>query len=67
MPPKIHQLIKELKNAGFKQTRSKGSHRRFEHKSGCNVTLSGKAGADAHHYQLAQVADAIAEVMNEKQ
>jgi len=67
MPPKVRQLIKELKAAGFEQTRSRGSHRRFVHQSGFNLTLSGKPGADAHHYQVSEVMRAILGVMNEEE
>jgi len=66
MPPKVRQLIKELHAAGFEQTRSRGSHRRFTHKNGCSLTLSGKPGADAHHYQVSEVMKAVLEVMNEE-
>jgi len=66
MPPKVRQLIKELHAAGFEQTRSRCSHRRFTHKNGYSLTLSGKPGADAHHYQVSEVMSAILEVMNEE-
>jgi len=55
-----------LHAAGFEQTRSRGSHRRFTHKNGYSLTLSGKPGADAHHYQVSEVMSAILEVMNEE-
>ena len=67
MPPKIRTLLKKLKAAGFEQTRSKGSHRRFVHPSGVKLTVSGKSSADARHYQVAEVLDAIMRVQQEKE
>ena len=51
MPRKIRQLIAELEKAGFINRGGKGSHRNFEHSKGLRVTLSGKPGDDAKHYQ----------------
>jgi predicted RNA binding protein YcfA (HicA-like mRNA interferase family) len=52
MPPKIKQLIKELERAGFINRDGKGSHRNFVHpKMAKPVTISGKVGDDALHYQ----------------
>ena len=46
MPQKIRDLLKALKDAGFKEIPGA-------------VTLSGKAGEDAKRYQEKQVAQAI--------
>jgi predicted RNA binding protein YcfA (HicA-like mRNA interferase family) len=62
MPQKIRDLLKALKNAGFKEIAGagKGSHRKFVHpKYPGAVTLSGKTGDDAKRYQEKKVAQAI--------
>ena len=51
MPRKIRQLVKDLKRAGFVDRGGKGSHRNFVHPNGPHVTLSGREGDDAKHYQ----------------
>jgi len=62
MPSKIKQLIKELESAGFVDRGGKGSHRNFVHsKMAKPVTISGKAGDDALHYQVRDVKKAIEE------
>ncbi len=63
MPPKIRELIKELKKNGFSNRGGKGSHRNFSHPL-CSkvVTISGKTGNDSEKYQIKQVKDAIKEV-----
>ena len=62
MPPKIKQLIKELEKAGFINRGGKGSHRNFVHpKVAKPVTISGKLGDDALHYQERDVKNAIKE------
>ena len=62
MPPKIRELIKELEKAGFRARGGKGSHRKFVHdKSKKPITISGKLGSDAKHYQIRTVRDAIKE------
>ena len=64
MPRKVRDLIKNLQDAGFQRIAGgKGSHRKFTHLqfSGA-VTLSGKEGADALHYQEKQIKRAIEEV-----
>ena len=62
MPPKIKQLIKELERAGFVNRGGKGSHRNFVHlKVAKPVTISGKVGDDAFHYQERDVKKAIEE------
>jgi len=63
MPRKLRQLVADLQKAGFLDRGGKGSHRNFEHlPSGTNVTLSGRAGADAKIYQEKQVKEAIEKV-----
>ena len=62
MPQKIRDLLKALKNVGFEEIRGagKGSHRKLVHpKFPGAVTVSGKAGDDAKHYQEREVARAI--------
>ena len=62
MPQKIKQLIKELETAGFINRGGKGSHRNFVHpKVAKPVTISGKIGSDALHYQERDVQKAIEE------
>ncbi|QTA86189.1 type II toxin-antitoxin system HicA family toxin [Desulfonema magnum] len=55
MPRKIRQLIKDLEKAGFVIRRGKGSHRNFIHPKGIAITVSGKLGDDAKHYQEKEV------------
>lgn len=55
VPRKIRQLIADLEKAGFVNRGGKGSHRNFEHPQGLRVTLSGRPGDDAHHYQEREV------------
>lgn len=61
MARKVRQLIADLENAGFVDRGGKGSHRNFAHPRGPRVTISGKNGADAHHYQEKQVRQRIEE------
>ncbi len=62
MPQKIKQLIKELERSGFINRGGKGSHRNFVHPNVAKpVTISGKIGADALHYQERDVKKAIEE------
>ena len=51
MPRKVRDLIADLTRAGFVNRGGKGSHRNFEHPSGIRVTVSGREGDDAKHYQ----------------
>jgi predicted RNA binding protein YcfA (HicA-like mRNA interferase family) len=63
---KIRELLTRLKNAGFTEIggAGKGSHRKFIHeKYPGAVTISGKAGDDAKHYQIQHVNQAIQRVM----
>jgi predicted RNA binding protein YcfA (HicA-like mRNA interferase family) len=55
MPRKVRQLIADLENAGFVDRSSKGSHRNFVHPRGPRVTVSGKPGDGAYHYQKKQI------------
>lgn len=55
MARKIKQLIKELEKAGFNNRGGKGSHRNFIHPKGIVITISGKLGSDAKHYQEKEV------------
>ncbi len=53
MPPKIRELVAELEKAGFVDHGGKGSHRNFVHPNARKpVTISGKLGDDAKHYQV---------------
>ena len=61
MPRKIRQLISDLEAAGFENRGGKGSHRNFCHPKGGRVTISGKAGNDAKHYQEKEVTKKIEE------
>ena len=62
MPPKVRELIKQLKDAGFVDRGGRGSHRNFVHpKVARPVTISGKSGDDAKAYQLRAVRAAIEE------
>ena len=56
MPPKIRDLIAELERAGFINRGGKGSHRNFIHaKISKPITISGRPGDDAKHYQVRAV------------
>ncbi|MFL5761402.1 MAG: type II toxin-antitoxin system HicA family toxin [Thermomicrobiales bacterium] len=63
MPPKIRELEKQRKSAGFvlPKDRGKGSHRIYGHSIHPELTfiLSGRSGDDADWYQLKDVRDAI--------
>ena len=62
MPPKIKQLITKLEKAGFVNRGGKGSHRNFAHpKVAKPITISGKTGDDALHYQERDVKKAVEE------
>ena len=66
MPPKIRQLVTQLKAAGFRNRGGKGSHRNFRHAKGINITLSGKMSDDAKPYQLGAVIAAIEKTRDEE-
>lgn len=62
MPPKIRDLIKDLEKAGFINRGGKGSHRNYIHPEVIEpITISGKTGDDAKHYQIRAVRLAIEE------
>lgn len=62
MPPKVRELISDLKRAGFEDRGGKGSHRNFVHPNLTRpITISGKAGDDAKLYQVRAVQRAIEE------
>lgn len=63
MPRKIRELIADLERAGFDNHGGKGSHRVYKHPKGTTfVTISGKTGDDAQHYQEKDVKIALKEV-----
>ena len=63
MPPKIRDLIAELERAGFIDRGGKGSHRNYVHpKAQKPITISGKLGDDAKHYQVRAVRLALKEL-----
>ena len=62
MQPKIKELIRELKMAGFIDRGGKGSHRNLMHPSGVVVTISGRPGDDAKPYQIKLVKEKIKEI-----
>ncbi len=62
MPPKVWELIRELEKAGFRDRGGKGNHRNFIHPNVSKfITLSGKPGDDAKHYQIRAVKRAVEE------
>lgn len=62
MPPKVREIIKELEKAGFINRGGKSDHRNFVHpKVAKPITISGKAGDDAKHYQIKSTKMAIEE------
>jgi predicted RNA binding protein YcfA (HicA-like mRNA interferase family) len=64
MPPKVRDLITELEKAGFVNRSGKGSHRNFVHPDvKYPVTISGRPGDDAKHYQVRAVRLALKELM----
>lgn len=63
MPPKIRNLIAGLEKEGFVNRGGKGSHRNFVHpRAQKPVTISGKLGDDAKHYQVRAVRLALEEL-----
>ena len=62
MPPKVRELISELKRAGFVDRGGKGSHRNFVHsKITKPIAISGNPGDDAKQYQVRAVRLAVEE------
>jgi len=66
MPPKVRELMQQLKRSGFTERSAKGSHRIFRHPSGVLVVIGGKPGADPKPYQISQVNAAIEKCHDEK-
>ena len=66
MPPKVRELIRELTSAGLENRGGKGSHRNFRHPKGVNITMGGKTGDDAKHYQIRDVKRAVEMVTDEE-
>ncbi len=64
MPVKIRKLKAQLSRAGFYARSAKGSHTKWTHPHfpGVYVTLSGKDGDDAQHYQIEDVRNALRKV-----
>jgi predicted RNA binding protein YcfA (HicA-like mRNA interferase family) len=63
MPPKVRELIEKLEKAGFQHRGGKGSHRNYVHPQASRpVTISGRLGDDAKHYQEKAVARALREI-----
>lgn len=61
MPRQIRQMPADLEKAGFRNRGGKGSHRNYEHPLGIRLTVSGKEGDDAKHYQEKIIKQAIQE------
>ena len=62
MPPKVRELVAELRRAGFVDRGGKGSHRNFVHPRVTKpVTISGVLGDDAKQYQIQAVKLAVEE------
>ena len=58
--------MRDLTAAGFENRGGNGSHRNFRHPQGVNITVSGKVGDDAKHYQIRDVIRAIKLVSDEE-
>ena len=62
MPRTVGDLIRDLERAGFVDRGGKGDHRNFVHPNVTKpITISGKEGDDAKHYQEKAVRLAIEE------
>ena len=55
----LTNLPKELEQAGFIDRGGKGNHRNFIHPKGVVITISGKLGDNAKHYQEREVTKKI--------
>ena len=62
MPPKIRELLRDLKAAGFVDRGGKGSHRNLIHPTGVRITISGSTDSDAKPYQEKAVKAALEKV-----
>jgi len=68
MPKKIRELKQLLRQAGFSELPGKGSHTNWVHSLYAGkITVSGKDGADAKHYQQKEVQAAIETVKEREQ
>lgn len=68
MPKKIRDLKQMLRQAGFSELPSKGSHTNWIHYLYAGkITVSGKDGADAKRYQEKEVQAAIESVKEQEQ
>lgn len=64
VPPKVKDLISQLRNAGFVNRGGRGSHRNFVHSLVSRpVTIAGALNDDAKHYQIKAVKLAVEESM----
>ena len=59
LPRKVRQLISDLERAGFVNRGGTGGHRNFTHPKGVRITVSGRSGDDAKHYQERDVKRAL--------
>ncbi|MBH8563455.1 type II toxin-antitoxin system HicA family toxin [Nostoc sp. CENA67] len=67
MPKKIRELKQMLRQVGFTELPGKGSHTNWVHPLyDGKVTISGKDGADAKHYQEKEVKQAVEAVEGKK-
>ncbi|MDR7068390.1 putative RNA binding protein YcfA (HicA-like mRNA interferase family) [Pseudoxanthomonas japonensis] len=56
MPPKIRDVLQQLKEAGWHQVGQTGSHRQFKHpRLSGRVTVAGKPGDDVAPGTLASI------------
>lgn len=56
MPPKIRDVLQQLKDAGWQQVGQTGSHRQFKHPTlAGRVTVAGKPGDDVAPGTLASI------------
>ena len=62
VPPKIRQLLAVLERRGFEDREGKGSHWNFVHPSGVRITISGRSGDDAKHYQERDLKRALEQI-----
>lgn len=64
MPRKIRQLNADPRRAGFSSRPGKGDHTYWTHPevATAKMSLDGKDGADARHYQEKEVRRVLAEV-----
>ncbi|MBL8255091.1 MAG: type II toxin-antitoxin system HicA family toxin [Pseudoxanthomonas mexicana] len=56
MPPKIRDVLQQLRDAGWQQVGQTGSHRQFKHpRLSGRVTVAGKPGDDVAPGTLASI------------